>query len=300
MATITNNAPPRRRRLAPLGARLTLGPTLVVALISFYATIGWTIVMSFTDSRLLPTYRFVGFAQYERLFVTPRWGVAFHNMFIFGALFIGLCLILGFLLAIALDRKIAIEGTLRSIFLYPFALSFIVAGLAWQWLLNPAFGIEHVLKSLGFANARFDWIIDPDMAIYTIVIAGVWRNAGLIMALFLAGLRGINPEIWRAAAIDGIPAWRMYIHVIVPMMRPTILTAVVLLATSVVTSYDLVVAMTGGGPGFATDLPGKFVVDFLFQRSNLGLASAAAVVMMGSIIAALAPYFILELRRRGE
>ena len=135
------------------------------------------------------------------------------------------------------------------------------------------------------------------MAIYTIVIAGVWRNAGLIMALFLAGLRGINPEIWRATRVDGIPAWRVYLQIIIPMLRPTILTAVVLLATSVVTSYDLVVAMTGGGPGFSTDLPGKFVVDFLFKRSNLGLASAAAVVMLTAIVGALAPYFILELRR---
>ena len=295
----TDVAPMRRKRAPPIGARLTLAPTLVIAFVCFYATIGWTIVMSFTPSRLLPVYTFAGTSQYERLFATPRWGVALQNMFIFGGLFISICLVLGFSLAVALDRKIALEGTLRSIFLYPFALSFIVAGLAWQWLLNPAFGIEKILKDIGFAHARFDWIVDQDMAIYTIVIAGVWRNAGLIMAIFLSGLRGINPEIWRATRIDGIPAWRVYLHIIMPMMRPTILTAVVLLSTSVVTSYDLVVAMTGGGPGFATDMPGKFVVDFLFQRSNLGLASAAAVVMLGAIVAALAPYFFIELRRRG-
>jgi glucose/mannose transport system permease protein len=289
---------PRKPRKPPIGVKLTLAPTLVVALVCFYATIGWTIVMSFTRSRLLPDYTFVGTAQYERLFETQRWGVAFQNMFVFGALFIAGCLVLGFLLAVALDRKIAMEGVLRGTFLYPFALSFIVAGLTWQWLLNPAFGIEKVLLDLGFANARFDWIVDPNKAIYTIVIAGVWRNAGLIMAIFLAGLRGINPEIWRATRIEGIASWRVYLHIVIPMLRPTVLTAVVLLATSVVTSYDLVVAMTGGGPGYATDLPGKFVVDFLFQRSNLGLASAAAVVMLGSIIAALAPYFFMELRRR--
>jgi glucose/mannose transport system permease protein len=295
---MTAEPPRRRRQPSPLGARLTLAPTLVVALICFYATIGWTILMSFTPSRLLPDYTFVGIMQYARLFATPRWNVAFGNMFLFGGLFIAACLILGFLLAAALDRKIMLEGTLRSIFLYPFALSFIVAGLAWQWLLNPTFGVEKVLRDMGFANARFDWIVDPEMAIYTIVIAGVWRNAGLIMALFLAGLRGINPEIWRATRVEGIPAWRVYLQIVIPMLRPTILTAVVLLATSVVTSYDLVVAMTAGGPGYATDLPGKFVVDFLFQRSNLGLASAAAVVMLTAMVGALAPYFILELRRR--
>jgi glucose/mannose transport system permease protein len=295
--TMTANTPSRRPRPSPLGARLTLAPTLVIALVCFYASIGWTVLMSFTPSRLLPDYSFAGTMQYERLFATPRWEVAFSNMFLFGGLFITACLILGFLLAAALDRKIMLEGTLRSIFLYPFALSFIVAGLAWQWLLNPAFGAEKVLKDLGFANAKFDWIVDPHMAIYTIMIAGVWRNAGLIMALFLAGLRGINPEIWRATRIEGIPAWRVYLQIIIPMLRPTVLTAVVLLATSVVTSYDLVVAMTAGGPGYATDLPGKFVVDFLFKRSNLGLASAAAVVMLTAIVGALAPYFVLELRR---
>jgi glucose/mannose transport system permease protein len=288
----------RKPRKPPIGAKLTLAPTLIVALVCFYATIGWTTLMSFTASRLLPDYTFVGTEQYERLFETQRWGVAFENMFVFGGLFIAACLVLGFLLAVALDRKIAMEGVLRGTFLYPFALSFIVAGLTWQWLLNPAFGVEKVLHDLGFANARFDWIVDPDKAIYTIVIAGVWRNAGLIMAIFLAGLRGINPEIWRATRIEGIAPWRVYLHIVIPMLRPTVLTAIVLLATSVVTSYDLVVAMTGGGPGYATDLPGKFVVDFLFQRSNLGLASAAAVVMLGSIIGALAPYFAMELRRR--
>lgn len=289
---------PRKRRPPPRAATLTLAPTLIVAVVAFYVTITWTVVMSFTPSMLLPVYEFAGTSQYERLFATPRWGTAFSNMFVFGGLFMAACLILGILLAVALDRKVALEGTIRGILLYPFALSFIVAGLAWQWLLNPAFGIQKVLQDMGWATAKFDWIIDPNRAIYCIVIAAVWRNSGLIMAIFLAGLRGVNPEIWRAARIDGIPAWRVYVQIILPMMRPTIMTAVVLLSTSVITSYDLVVAMTRGGPGFSTDLPGKFVIDTLFQRSNLGLASAAAVVMLASITAALAPYFYIELRRR--
>ena len=289
---------PKLRRRRQWGARLTLAPTLVALTVCFYATIGWTTLMSFTSSRLLPAYSFVGFDQYARLFANARWHVAFSNMFIFGVLFIVACLVLGLLLAIALDRKIALEGVLRGTYLYPFALSFIVAGLAWQWLLTPGFGLERVVRDLGFPAFQFNWLVDPNRAIYTVVVAGVWRNAGLIMAIFLAGLRGVNPEIWRATRIDGVAPWRVYLHVVIPMLRPTLLTAVVLLATSAVTSYDLVVAMTGGGPGYATDLPGKFVVDYLFARSNLGLASAAAVVMLGAIVASLAPYLAMELRRR--
>lgn len=254
--------------------------------------------MSFTASRILPDYTFIGMQQYERLFTNARWQTAFGNMFLFGTLFTVGSLIVGGFLAIAIDAKLRAEPVFRGIFLYPFALSFIVAGLAWRWLLDPTFGFEKMIHDMGFESFQFAWITDPNFAIYTVVIAGVWRNAGLVMAVFLAALRGINVEIWRAARIDGVPTWRVYLHVIIPMLRPAILTAVILLTTAVITSYDLVVAMTGGGPGFATDLPGKFVVEFLFVRSNLGLASAAAIIMLVSLVGALSPYFLYEMRKR--
>ncbi len=281
-----------------LGATFTLAPTVIVMAVGFYACLVWTGAMSLTPSRVLPDYTFVGLSQYTRLFANLRWQTAFGNMFLFGSLFTAASLIVGLLLAIALDARVRAESFLRSVFLYPFALSFIVAGLAWRWLLDPTFGLERIVRDLGFDSFRFQWLVDADMAIYTVVIAGVWRNAGLVMAIMLAALRGVNPEIWRATRVDGIPTWRVYVHIIIPLLRPAILTAVVLLATAVITSYDLVVAMTGGGPGYATDIPGKFVVDFLFVRSNLGLASAAAIIMLVSIVGALAPYFILELRKR--
>lgn len=277
---------------------LTLAPTILVMAVCFYGCLAWTGYVSLTPSRVLPDYNFVGLAQYQRLFATPRWRTAFANMFVFGAAFTAASLIIGLLLAIALDAGAKAEAFFRSLFLYPFALSFIVAGLAWRWLLDPAFGIERIVRDLGFDSFRFGWLANPDTAIYAVVLAGVWRNAGLVMAVMLAALRGVNPEIWRATRVDGIPPWRVYLHVIIPSLRPAIMTAVVLLATAVVTSYDLVVAMTRGGPGFATDIPGKFVVDFLFVRSNLGLASAAAVIMLVSLVGALAPYFLIELRRK--
>lgn len=282
----------------PWGPALTLGPTVVVLTGCFYLCLAWTAWISFTRSRLLPDYALAGALQYERLLASPRWSTALSNLFVFGGLFTLLSLAIGTLLAVALDRQVRCESALRTAHLYPFSLSFIVAGVAWQWLLNPTLGLQKLVRDLGFSHFEADWITDPDTAIYTIVAAGVWRNAGLVMALMLAALRGVNPEIWRAARIDGIPTWRTYWHVVLPMTRPMVLTAVILLVTATITSYDLVVAMTDGGPGYATDMPGKFVVDVLFKRSNLGLASAAAVLMVGAVVAAIAPYLFIELRRR--
>ncbi|MDR3517687.1 MAG: sugar ABC transporter permease [Azospirillaceae bacterium] len=221
-------------------------------------------------------------------------------MFVFGVLFVGFALILGFLLAVALDQRIRFEGFFRTVLLYPLSMSFIVTGLAWQWLLNPAMGLQHLVREAGWDNFLFDWIIRPDRAIYTIVLAAVWHSSGLVMAIILAGLRGVDRDIWRATQVEGIPRWRTYLSIILPLLRPVVLTCVVLLIINVVRSYDLVVAMTNGGPGNATDVPGKFVIDMAFERANIGQASAAAVIMLLTVIAAVMPYFYLETRRTGR
>ena len=270
----------------------------MIALIAFIGCLLWTVYISFTGSRLLPDYEWVAFAQYERLFATLRWQIAYSNMFIFGVLFIGICLVLGFVLAVAIDQHIRAEGLFRTIFLYPLSMSFVVTGLAWQWFLNPTLGLQAVVRDLGFENFVFDWLVRGDRAIYTLVIAAVWQASGLVMAIMLAGLRGIDKEIWRATRIDGVHPARVYWHVVLPMLRPMVMTAVVLLAIGVVKSYDLVVAMTGGGPGNASDLPARFVIDHTFQRANLGLAAAGAVAMLVAMAAAVVPYLYSEMRRR--
>ncbi len=287
-------------RISGLAARLVLSPTVLVTVVCFYGCAVWTAYISFTKSSFIPNYTFNGLAQYERLFATPRWGVAYTNMFIFGVLLVVGALAVGLLLAIMIDRNVRGEGFFRTVMLYPLSMSFIVTGLAWQWVLSPSIGVQHFVRDLGFPNFTFDWIAQQDRAIYTLVFAGVWHQAGLIMAIMLAGLRGVDRDIWRATKVEGIPTWRVYLGIVLPMLRPLVVTCVVLLSVAVVKSYDLVVAMTGGGPGFASDLPGKFVVDFSFERANIGQASAAAVVMLGSVFAALAPYFYVELRKRGQ
>ncbi|MGI3901437.1 MAG: carbohydrate ABC transporter permease [Janthinobacterium lividum] len=287
-----------RGSLSRTTAKLVVGPTVVAMLACFYAPILWSAYISFTRSTLFPDYSFAGLFQYQRLWATLRWHVAFENMLIFAALFVVFALAIGTLLAILIDQNIRFESFFRTILLYPLSMSFIVTGLTWQWLLNPAMGVQHLVRELGWTGFRFDWIVQQDTAIYTIVLAAIWHSSGLVMAKMLAGLRGIDGDIWRAARVEGIPKWQTYLSIVLPLLRPITVTCVVLLVINVVRSYDLVVAMTQGGPGIASDVPGKFVVDMAFQRNNIGQASAAAMMMLLTVLAALAPYLYLETRRK--
>ncbi|MEK9531687.1 MAG: sugar ABC transporter permease, partial [Alphaproteobacteria bacterium] len=253
--------------------KLVLAPSFVAILIFVYGFIGWTAWVSFTKSKLLPHYDIVGLIQYDRLFVSPRWDVAFSNLFIFGFLFIVISILLGLLLAILLDQKIRTEGIIRTIYLYPMALSLIVTGTAWKWILNPGLGLEAMLRSWGWESFSFNWLVDPNMAIYTVVIAGVWQASGFVMALFLAGLRSVDDEIIKAAQVDGIPTWRIYLSIILPSMAAIFLSAFIVLAHLSIKSFDLVVALTGGGPGYATDLPATYMYTMAFSRGDIGQAA---------------------------
>ncbi|MFS2218065.1 carbohydrate ABC transporter permease [Telluria sp. Tellsp104] len=276
-------------------------PMAIVAALGYLGAGLWTFYISLTGSRTFPSGRFIGLAQYHRLFDNERWMLSLHNLAAYGVLFVLACLVIGFLLAVFIDQnamwKMRGEGVFRTIFLYPYAMSFVATGLVWQWLLTPGDGIDGSLRALGFHDVRFDWIVSQDFAIYTVVIATVWQMSGLVMALMLAGLRGVDPEIWKAARLDGIPAWRVYAQIIVPMLWPTIATVLLLLATAVAKLYDAVVAMTQGGPGIASEVPAKFIMDHLFLRSNVGLASAGAIVLLVPVLALLAPYAYARSRK---
>ena len=280
--------------------KMVLAPSFAGILIFVYGFIGWTAWVSLTKSKLLPKYDIVGLFQYDRLFVSPRWDTAIENLFIFGFLFIVISMILGLLLAIMLDQKIRTEGVIRTIFLYPMALSLIVTGTAWTWILNPALGLEATVRSWGFESFTFDWLVNPDMAIYTVVIAGVWQASGFVMALFLAGLRSVDQEIIKAAQVDGIPTWRIYSAIIIPSMAPIFLSAFIVLAHLAIKSFDLVIALTGGGPGYATDLPATFMYTMAFSRGNIGQAASSAMVMMAVVFAIVVPYLYSELRAKND
>ncbi|CUH84076.1 carbohydrate ABC transporter permease [Thalassovita mediterranea] len=280
--------------------KMVLAPSFVAILIFVYGFIFWTAWVSFTRSRLLPKYELKGTVQYERLMASPRWDTAMDNLFIFGTLFIVISMVLGLFLAILLDQKIRAEGALRTIYLYPMALSMIVTGTAWKWIMNPGLGIEATVRGWGFENFAFDWVVNPDRAIYAVVIAAVWQASGFVMALFLAGLRGVDEEIIKAAQVDGIPTWRIYSAIIIPSMAPIFLSAFIVLAHLAIKSFDLVIALTGGGPGYATDLPATYMYAMAFSRGDIGQAASSAMVMMGVVFAIVVPYLYSELRAKHD
>ena len=280
--------------------KIVLAPSFIAVMVFVYGFIGWTAWVSLTRSRLMPRYEIDSFIQYDRLADSPRFETAMVNLAIFGTLFIVIAMVLGLLLAILLDQKIRTEGAIRTIYLYPMALSMIVTGTAWKWILNPELGIEATIKGWGFANFEFKWLVDPDMAIYTVVLAAVWQSSGFVMALFLAGLRSVDEEIIKAAQVDGIPTWRVYSAIIIPSMAPIFLSAFIVLAHLAIKAFDLVIALTGGGPGYATDLPATYMYAMAFSRGDIGQAASSAMVMMLVVFTIVVPYLYSELRTKDD
>jgi len=276
--------------------KLVIAPSFVLSLLFIYGLMAWNGVLSLSASRMLPNYEFAGLAQYEALFESERWWVALRNLGIFGGLFVGGGMALGLLLAILLDQKIRLEGLLRTIYLYPMALSFIVTGTAWKWILNPGLGLEHLVQEWGFTDFSFGWLVDPDMAIYCVVIAGIWQSAGFVMALFLAGLRGIDDSIIKAAQVDGASLPRIYWRIIIPSLRPVFFSTLMVVSHLAIKSFDLVMALTAGGPGYATDLPATFMYTMAFSRGQIGLGAASATIMLATVAAIVVPYLYSELR----
>ena len=261
----------------------------------------WTTGISLTSSTLLPNYSFVGFQNYSRLLQSRVWRVAYFNLFVYGVAFICAACGIGMLLAVLIDQKIRAENLFRTIFLYPMALSFVVTGTVWGWILNPSIGVQHLVQNLGWTGFRFDWIVDRNMAIYTISIAAVWQASGFAMALFLAGLRSLDADLYKAAQIDGAKPLRMYIRILIPAIWPIVVSVLVILLQLALKTYDLVQAMTAGGPGIATTLPTTVVYDYMFQRGQMGAGSAAAVMLLMSLLIIIAPYVVLQqTRRRGQ
>lgn len=282
-------------------AKLASLPMIFTALVVFVGGTLWTVTYSFTKSKMLPKETWIGFDQYERLWNSDRWIISLENLAIYGILALIFSFLIGFILAALLDQKIRFENTFRTIFLYPFALSFVVTGLVWQWVLNPDWGVQNVVRSLGFENFVFDPLYNADIVIYGVLIAGLWQSTGFVMVLMLAGLRGIDSEIWKAARVDGISKWKTYVVIIVPMMRPVFITTLVIVASGIIKLYDLIVAQTSGGPGISSEVPAKYVYDMMFLNQNLGQGFAASTMMLLTVMIIIIPWAMLEFggKKRG-
>ena len=275
-------------------AKIAAIPMIVTALFVFVGGTAWTIVYSFTKSGLLPRLKWVGLQQYERLWDTKKWLVSIENLFIYGLCMLILMFVIGFILAALIDQKVRFESVFRTVILYPYALSFVVTGLIWQWILNPSFGVQGIVRDLGWASFTFDPLYNHEIAIFGVLIAGLWQGSGLVMVLMLAGLRGIDEDVWKATRVDGIPTWKTYVVVIIPMVRPVFITTLVIVTTGIVKVFDLIVAQTGGGPGIATEVPAKYVYDLMFQAQNLGQGFAASTMMLLTVMLVVVPWAMLE------
>jgi glucose/mannose transport system permease protein len=285
-----------------MSAKIAAIPMVLTALGVFIGATGWTIMYSFTKSRTLPKLDFVGFDQYKRLWAPKNgiWWDSIAHLGIYAVIIMTFSLVIGFILAALMDQKIRFENTYRTILLYPFALSFIVTGLVWQWLLNPNYGVEKIVRSFGWDSFTFDPLFNPKIVMIGICIAGLWHGTGLIMCLMLAGLRGIDEDIWKAARVDGIPMWKTYIRIVIPMMRPVFITTIVLISSGILRVYDLVIAQTSGGPGTASQVPAIYVYKYMFQGQNLAQGFAASTMMLVAVLVILIPWAYLEFGERKQ
>lgn len=281
---------------------LSLSPAFVITLIGTFIFLGWTVFMSMTDSTLFPNTNFVGFEGYIDIWKYPRWQVAVGNLFTFGPIYMAVCGLMGVGMAIAIDQNVRGENIFRAIYLYPMAVSFVVSGTIWRWILNPGTGLEGLMHDMGFETFVFDWITRKETAIYTVIIAQVWQHAGFVMALVLAGLRTVNRDIINAAMIDGAPTRVIYMRVILPSIAPIFVAVFFILSQWALKTYDIILALTGGGPGIATDVPSIFVRDMMFNRGEIALASVASVYMLLLLFGLMALYYGFRAitRRRAE
>ncbi|SDC24266.1 carbohydrate ABC transporter permease [Paraburkholderia lycopersici] len=296
-------ATPAPRRASPMAAladrwipKLVLSPSILISLVFVYGFILITGYLSLSTSRLMPRYEFAGLDRYRELFSNDVWWTSAQNLGWFGIPFIAICVALGLFLAILLDQQIRQEGALRAVFLYPMALSYIVTGTAWQWIFNPDLGIQQVMHSIGWTSFQIDWLNDPDKAIFCIVVAAVWQSTGFCMALFLAGLRGVDSEIFKAAQVDGATLPTIYRKIVIPSMRPVFFSVLLILCHITIKTFDLVVALTAGGPGTSSSLPAIFMYTFSFNRGQLGVGAASSMMMLATVVAVLVPLMYLESR----
>jgi len=279
---------------------LVLTPSLIFTFIYVFAFSAWTVWISLSNSTLLPDYKLVGFRHYGELWQNHRWTIAYTNLFVFGALYVVGTAIIGLGLAILIDQRVRAEALWRTIYLYPVAVSFVVTGTVWRWILNPSSGIEAMVRNLGWTDFHFAWIAERDTAIYCVVITGIWNHAGFCMVLFLAGLRSVDPDLIKAAQIDGASMARIYRRIIIPSIRPIFVAVLVVLLQFAIKTFDLVQALTTGGPGLSTQVPAIYVYDLMFQRGQLAVGASGAIMILLALAAILVPYGLWRnaLRRR--
>ncbi len=282
---------------------LLIAPSAIAILVFVYGFIGWTGWVSLARwDGMIQDLTLVGLRNYQKLFDTERFQIDLHNTVTFTLLFLASSLVIGLLLAVLLDQRIRSEGLFRSVFLFPMALSFIVTGVVWRWLLNPgsrelgSVGVNLLFDKVGLGLLKSGWYTDPSIGIKAVAIAATWQMSGYVMAMYLAGMRGIPEDLREAARVDGASELDIYRHIILPLLQPITLSAVIILGHISLKIFDLVSAMTGPGLGFCTDVPAYFMFDTTFRGNHFSQGAAIAIILLLSVAALIIPYLVYTAR----
>ena len=283
---------------------LFITPSIVAVGIFIYGFIGWTGFISFTKwNNVLPDYTLAGFENYRKLFANMRFQIDLQNTLVFTVIFVTFSLLIGLLLAVLIDQRIKGEGIFRNLFLLPMAVSFIVSGVIWRWLFNPGsiqlgnIGVNQQFEKVGLNFLICGWYTDPEIGIKAVAIAAIWQFSGYTMALYLAGLRGIPLELREAAAIDGASKWKIFYHITLPFLRPITFGAIIILGHISLKIFDLIVAMTGSGPAFSSDVPAFFMYDTTFRGNHFSQGASIAIVLLLLVSLLIIPYLITTFRK---
>jgi len=305
------------RRERWLGFLVVL-PSIILIGIFVYGFIGWTSVVSLSQwDGIEPNYAWAGLDNFKQLFTeaggitAKRFSIDLWNTLFFTVFFLVLCVVVGLLLAILLDRGVRGEGIFRTIYLFPMALSFVVTGVVWQWIFAPGAanrprGVNALFVSLGLDDLQWGWYTDTGSlgpfhyALIPVFIAAAWQLTGYTMAMYLAGLRGVPDELREAARVDGANEPQIYRHIIMPLLRPITLSAFIILGHISLKIFDLIYTMTGKGPGFVTDVPGIFMFETTFQGNHYAQGAAISIIMLLMVAVVIVPYLVFSLRREVE
>ena len=272
-------------------AILVLTPSIIAVALFIYTFIGWTFYISTVKwNSQIRDFTFVGLTNWERMLTDRRFHIDLRNLVYYAIGFMTQCILFGFLLASLLDQKIKGEAFFRTLFIFPFAVSGIVTGVAWRWLMQPTTGVNVLFARMGFENFQPTWNSHPDYGIWAVTIAAAWQFTGYVMALYLAGLRGIPNELREAAAIDGAGTWATYRHIIIPLLMPVTFTAIVLTGMNSIRVFDIIAPMGGSGPGFATDTLAFYMFQSTFgaYRYSLGAAIGSFMIILSAFL--IIPY----------
>jgi glucose/mannose transport system permease protein len=281
-----------------------VSPSIIAVLIFVYGFIAWSVRVSLSEWKgLLPDYTWAGLNNYKDLFVDPRFHIDIRNTIIFTVLFVGGCLALGLVMAILLDQGLRGEGFFRSLFLFPMAISFIVTGVVWRWLMNPAQGSRISGLNLLFDNLGLDFLVNtwhttPMWGIAAIALPAIWQMSGYTMALYLGGLRAIPESLREAARVDGASELEVYRRVILPLLRPITLSAMIILGHISLKVFDLIIAIAG--KQVALDVPSIYMWTTTFDGNFFGRGAAIGVLLLLSVGVLVIPYLRYTLKQEAE